>query len=500
MTTSAEHLRLQLVVSHATAGNVDAAEEIAATIVDKAIAAEAWRVVSQVKANMQRFVAAVSAIDLALQHQPDSRVLHLERALLLERSGFADQALAAFESLVHESVDSPGLLVHLARNLQFAGRDEEARERLEHGLTLWPADAALHEQLARLWFARGAGEGFTQQLERAIRDFPGELKLRLVAAGLLRNAGFAERALELLREGLRAAPNSTAFLTSVGVLLDEREGGDEALALLRAAVQRAPQSGPAKRNLIPALIRRAFYTEARTLCEELLQREPDEQKLIAYYATTLRASGDAGYAVLHDYPRLVRTYRPAPPAGFATLGEFLEAFARELSKLHRTELRPLDQSLRGGSQTERNLPADNPVIAAFFAMIDEPIRDYISRLRDDDRTHPTDRRKSAGYHISGSWSVRLMPGGFHVNHVHPRGWISSAFYVELPATPDGAQGHEGWLKFGEPDGTWSGLKADYRVEPGAGMLVLFPSYMWHGTVPFERGGRRLTAAFDVIPA
>jgi hypothetical protein len=87
-----------------------------------------------------------------------------------------------------------------------------------------------------------------------------------------------------------------------------------------------------------------------------------------------------------------------------------------------------------------------------------------------------------------------------VNHVHPRGWISSAFYVELPATPEGSRGKEGWLKFGEPDGTWSGLSADYWVEPAEGMLVLFPSYLWHGTVPFDGGGRRLTAAFDVIPA
>jgi hypothetical protein len=32
------------------------------------------------------------------------------------------------------------------------------------------------------------------------------------------------------------------------------------------------------------------------------------------------------------------------------------------------------------------------------------------------------------------------------------------------------------------------------------MLVLFPSFFWHGTVPFTRGERRLTAAFDVVPA
>ena len=500
MTLAADQAQLQLVVSLASTGNLAAAMAIAATIVDKAKCAEAWVCVARVNANSQRFEAALSALEIALKQQPASRPLRLERARLLAQCGLADQSLHELEALALEAVDSPELLAQLALALQYAGRDDEAQARLEQGLARWPAHAALHEHLARLRFARDRDEHFTQRLEQAIGDFPAEMPLRLVAAGLLRNAGHVGRALELLREGLRLAPHSPAFLTSVGVLLDERDCSDEAIGLLRAAVQRAPHSAQMKRNLIPALLRRALHAEARALCEELLLRDPDDQKLLAYHATVLRMSGDAGYAALHDYPRLVRAYQPAPPAGFSSIGDFNAAFARELSRLHRTHHHPLDQSLRGGSQTERNLPSDNPVIAAFFSLIDEPIRDYIGRLRDGDRTHPTDRRKSADYRISGSWSVRLMPGGFHVNHVHPRGWISSAYYVELPDSMHGAHGNEGWLKFGEPDGHYAGCTADHLVEPVAGMLVLFPSYLWHGTVPFERGGRRLTAAFDVIPA
>jgi hypothetical protein len=33
----------------------------------------------------------------------------------------------------------------------------------------------------------------------------------------------------------------------------------------------------------------------------------------------------------------------------------------------------------------------------------------------------------------------------------------------------------------------------------AGRLVLFPSYMWHGTVPFLSPTARTTIAFDAIP-
>ncbi|HYI87231.1 MAG TPA: putative 2OG-Fe(II) oxygenase, partial [Burkholderiales bacterium] len=237
--------------------------------------------------------------------------------------------------------------------------------------------------------------------------------------------------------------------------------------------------------------------EALALCEELSSRSPDDQQLLAHRATALRLLGDARYPHLYDYARLVRSYPLQPPAQFADIAAFNAAFARELTSLHHASHRPLSQSLRGGTQTQRNLPAGNPVVAAFFSMIDAPIRDYIGRLRDSD-AHPVDRRKSDSYRIAGSWSVQLQPGGFHVDHVHPQGWLSSAYYVELPAAAEGSRA--GWLKFGESGARIRECAAEHFVRPECGLLVLFPSYFWHGTVPFAEGGRRLTAAFDVIPA
>jgi tetratricopeptide (TPR) repeat protein len=341
------------------------------------------------------------------------------------------------------------------------------------------------------------GEQSTLGLERAIASFPGELKLRLVAADLLRNGGFAERALAILYEGLRAAPESAAFLTSIGVVLDGLQRPAEALAYLRNAVARAPHSASARRNLMVTLLRVGEPVAALALANELSQSAPEDQQLIAYRATAFRMLGDPQYRQLHDYERLVRIYRPQPPAGFDDAAQFNRVFANELTQLHRWQQRPLEQSLRGGTQTENNLPRDNPVIAHFFAMLDAPIRDYIASL-DSSRDHPTDRRKRGAYRFSGSWSVRLRPGGFHINHVHPMGWLSSAYYIDVPSDLD-HRTKEGWLKFGEPDLRMPGCIPDYFVGPESGMLVLFPSYLWHGTVPFQKGEQRLTAAFDVVP-
>jgi tetratricopeptide (TPR) repeat protein len=488
---------LQAIVSLASIGETAKAAAAAGAIPDSAVAIEAWLLLSSVNANLQRWPEAFSAIENALRMAPDSRRLRLARAVLLEQSGADRAALGELELLAREAIDSPQLLVHLTAQLASAGRGTEADALLVQGLVRWPAEAALHTQLARLRWQLGAGLDALRHIEEAIRRLPGALHLRLVAADLLRNAGHGERALELLEGGLTLAPDSPIFRTSIGVLLEGMDRLAEALPYLRDAYARAPHSVAVRRNLVPALLRTGSAVEARHLLDELLAQLPDDQLLIAQRATALRLLGDAEYGRLYDYTRLVKSFVLSPPPPFADIAAFNAAFARELAPLHRASRHPLEQSLRGGSQTERHLPRDNPVFAAFFAMLDAPIREYIADIGQVAR-HPLDGRKRNGYRICGSWSVRLQPGGFHLNHVHPGGWLSSAYYVALPDLAD-AGTRAGWLKFGEPGLRIPGCEAEHFVKPVEGTLVLFPSYLWHGTVPFAAGEPRLTAAFDVVP-
>ena len=489
---------LQLIVSLASAGNRAAALNEVRKITDNHVATEAWRLLSEINANLQRWDEALSDLEIALQHQPGSRALRLRHALLREQRGDAVGALAELQALEREASDSPELLGHLGRALQYAGEIEQAEQKVGEALRRWPTDASLHRLFAELRWQRGAGSNAAQALELAIGSHPEELKLRLIAADVLRSAGDAPMALTLLEGGLERAPDSPAFLTSIGVLLDGLDRPAEALPHLRAALSRAPDSVQAQRNLVPTLLRTGAAQEALQLVTGLSNRFPDDQWLIAWRTTALRMVGDPHYAELCDYRRLVRSTMLVPPPEFADIAAFNAAFERVLLPLHGPSHRPLAQSLRGGTQTSRNLPANEPLVAAFLTMIDAPIREYLARLRDGDRSHPVDRRRRGAYRISGSWSVQLAPGGFHINHVHPQGWLSSAYYVALPGGT--ADTRAGWLKFGEPGMPVAGCPPEHFVEPKPGMLVLFPSYFWHGTVPFEVGGRRLTAAFDAVPA
>jgi hypothetical protein len=109
-------------------------------------------------------------------------------------------------------------------------------------------------------------------------------------------------------------------------------------------------------------------------------------------------------------------------------------------------------------------------------------------------------RNTGRWAFQGAWSVRLRPHGFHADHVHSQGWLSSACYLSLPPAVEGPE-RQGWLKFGQPGvATDPPLGPEHFVKPEPGLLALFPSYMWHGTVPFGGTEPRLTIAFDLVPA
>ncbi len=227
---------------------------------------------------------------------------------------------------------------------------------------------------------------------------------------------------------------------------------------------------------------------------------PADQRWLAYQATCSQLTGDRRYAELYDYERFVQPYELEPPAGYETIEAFHAELVPYLIEQHKLQHHPIDQSLRHGTQTARDLTQDStPVVRAFLDSLEEPIARYREHLGHDDK-HPFLRRNRGDAQIVGCWSVRLGRGGYHVNHVHPEGWISSAYYVELPdeVTVDDENEHSGWIQFGEPRMPTPGAKAGFLVKPAVGRLVLFPSYMWHGTIPTRSNQPRMTIAFDVV--
>ena len=261
-----------------------------------------------------------------------------------------------------------------------------------------------------------------------------------------------------------------------------------------------PDNAAARNLLAAGQLGTGDARTALTHCERLLANAPDDQYLIALQTTAWRLLADERYAQLCDYRNLVMPFELEAPRPWRDLASFLADVTVSLNRLHDPKGHALlFQSLRHGTETTADLTRSaDPAIRALFSAFAASIERYLERIGHG--SDPLRRRNKGRWRFNGSWSVRLRTSGFHTNHVHPRGWISSACYIELPDSMSDARSEEGVLTFGEPSlVTTPALSAEYSVRPSVGMLVLFPSYFWHGTVPFHSHQARLTVAFDAVP-
>ena len=379
-------------------------------------------------------------------------------------------------------------------------RLDEAELALRECVRLDPRRAEAHDRLAQLiWMRSGDIAEATAGLQSALEKFPHDDALRGTKAALLQGAGDARGAFACLAERAARPESQPGLVIRAGLAALEFEPAT-ALALAQRAMRAQPNNHTARKLLCAAYLGVGDGAKALTECATLLQAMPDDQYLIAMQTTALRLLNDARYESFCDYDKMVLSTLLEAPPGWPDLGSYLRELASRLTALHNPHgHRLLYQSLRLGTETTQDLSrSHDPVIQALFHAFAAPLARYRERIG---QGQDALRRRNRGpIRFNGGWSVRLHRDGFHTSHVHPRGWISSACYIQLPDSMTAGHTAEGTLSFGAPGMlTTPALPAEVSVRPELGLLVLFPSYFWHGTLPFKSEQPRLTVAFDVVP-
>ena len=387
-----------------------------------------------------------------------------------------------------------------ARSLLAMERFDQAEVALQECVRLAPRHAEAHDRLAQLiWMRTGDITESTRALGQALGEFPHDDALRGTRAALLQGAGDARGAFACLAEGAARSGAHPNLIIRAGLAALEFEPAT-ALALAERAMQGQPNNHTARKLLCAAYLGVGEGAKALTEAATLLKYMPDDQYLIAMQTTALRLLHDPRYDLLCDYDEMTFSTFIEAPAGWRDLSSFLTELSPRLEALHNPHgHRVLYQSLRRGTETTQDLSRSrDPVIQALFQVFAAPIARYRERIGQGE--DPLRRRNHGATRFNGGWSVRLHRDGHHTSHVHPRGWISSACYIQLPDCMKAGHTAEGTLSFGAPGMlTTPSLPAELSVRPQVGLLVLFPSYFWHGTLPFRSDEPRLTVAFDAVP-
>ena len=431
----------------------------------------------------------------ALKINPASGRAHHNLGALLSHLHRSEAALEQLEYAEHAGVAGRELHHNRGQTLLQLARLEEAEAAFEKAVQLDPRSIESLAMLARVRFLRGKPD-FAEPIRSAQNSAP-TFEAASLYATMLWRAGDLTRAEAALRDVIAQYPSRATAHSTLAYVLIESARYDEAVDAARAAYDRDPSDVNACNALVSAYLCVGDALSAFPIIDANRRVHPLDQRWLAHAAIASRLTDGHLHAQLYDYDRFVFVCEPDVPSGWTSRQAFLADLRRVLEVRHKAAGLPVDQSLRAGTQTTRSLLADQEaVIQAFLGSLREPLARYCQQIGTG--SHPLAARNSGQAQLVGCWSVRLTGGGFHVNHVHPEGWISSAFYVSVPDDLRVAD-RQGWLQLGAPRYPVPGIAPERYVQPVDGRLVLFPSYLWHGTVPFESPAARLTIAFDAVP-
>lgn len=448
-----------------------------------------WRALGLAYRQDHEMEAALEALKRARQCAPSDAVSAFAYAqVLFETARPAGEAFGIADAL---SPNQPDIILGHACALAGEGADEEACALLVDILSREPQWLDGHKGLAALRLAAGQRARFDESYVAATHACPHSLSLRLAHIHLLATARDWDGARAIHQKAVKDfGPKRGLEMARVHIASEggEADGDNPDLFDGLADVRDA--------GLDICKVRHALRIgdpmRAQGICLSYWQT-PMASLFWPYLSLAWRLLGDPRALWLDGTPPRIMTF------DLGLKGKVLNDLVSCLKSLHVSNATFLEQSVHGGTQTGGHL-FFRPLapLQRLKHIIEAKVKAYIDRLDAPDPDHPLlGQRRDGPLRFEGAWSVRLKAGGHHSTHTHPKGWISSALYIDLPKTSTSGEAKEGWISFGDsPPELKLGLGPTHQIKPEVGKLVLFPSTLWHKTLPFSTG-ERLTIAFDV---
>jgi Flp pilus assembly protein TadD len=445
-----------------------------------------WHLHGLILRQMDRRDEAIASLRRALELAPASPKIAHALARTLYEAGLP--SVDAYGRALRLAPTDTEVLSGLTSAFIAEGEVETAITGLDRILSRSPHWVDGHVLLSKLRWAQGERKDFARSFDAAVKAVPNNIELWRQQIIALLHAEQWDEVHRVIAAGRAALGEQRLFAANEAIAYAETGDFETAESLFAPFADLDDATVQVRR--VRHYLRWNRPADADSIIQKWMIR-PEAFMFWPYAALTWRMIGDPRWEWLEGDESFVGVYDIAdrlPP---------LDVLAETLRKLHTLSGQPLEQSLRGGTQTDGDIfTHTDPVLVHVREAIRKTVAGHVKKFPPRDEAHPLLGPSRSPIRFSGAWSVRLKTSGFHANHVHPMGWISSALYIVLP--PDIGQNEAGFLTLGEAKAPsfQVDLPPFRTIEPKPGRLVLFPSYTWHGTRPFGEG-ERMTIAFDV---
>jgi len=323
----------------------------------------------------------------------------------------------------------------------------------------------------------------------------GELHPRLVfelglAAEACEDFALALEAFEQTAAG--GIPRSNQKMSGI---LDSLGRHEDAENLARKALKENPRDEDALEIVARALLRRDDATGLDALCDDLAGLGVASTTLLAYHATRMALTGRT-----LDLEAFLEPKRWCYQTTFGPDQIDNNSLAEAI--LEHRDLAPSSayKATRGTNMRLKNLANQrDPIIQHFVSLVRNQIDAYVA-ARMDAGFHPFMAQQPIDAKLQG-WALAMSKDGHELPHIHAKSWLTSVYYVRTSKVLDGESPQPGAIVFDAwPPELAGKLHAfpTWHLTPQAGMLLIFPAFMAHRTIPTNQEDLRISIVLDVM--
>jgi len=476
-------------------------------------------------AGQNKFPEAVAAFRKALDIDPSVGELHFNLGILLTNLNRTDEAITSYKKAVNLKPNLTDAHYNLGTALQSQNKFDQAALSYQKAIALEPGFFEALVNLGVVLQEQGKLAEAIDVYRRAL-TIQQDAKVYFNMGTALKNEGRLGDAVESYNDALALNPNYAEVHSNMGEVLRDQGRYDESVQFYKQALALDPSLPVANYSYAVYLYDSGDLEGALTHFQRSDFADWQERSLYCLYKTgrfdEFKQGLDALKMKKHISPFL------------ATLtGHYAENFGTEndynfcknpLDFVFHTEVKELkddnnqllvqllndikradvEKKIQGrlvnGQQSSGNLFKREE---ASFRAIGQLIEQAIERYRQTFAGEKCEFVKSfpKKTEFASSWFVRMQQGGHLTSHIHEDGWVSGALYLSLPS--DKKHPDEGSIELSTHGDDYPKKHDNFptkTIAPAVGDIVMFPSSVFHRTIPFSSNEERICIAFDLKPA
>ncbi|MEX0965282.1 MAG: tetratricopeptide repeat protein [Pseudohongiellaceae bacterium] len=465
---------------------------------DRDVLAEAYTNLGVALQQRGEVDAAIDNYQQAVKLKPDYTQVYYTMGLALRNKGALKASIDCYQQAVNNTPNDVDSLNNLGAALQHSGEIDSAIDCYEQALKIDPACSEVYNNMGVALQVKGDLAAAIGSFTQALKIKPNYVNAHNNMGHALHDRGDLQAAIDCYNNALKLAPESAETLNNLGNALRKRGDYEEAIKHFDSIT--TTESNPSNAQFW-------FNSKAQALeCLYISGRYDELEERIK----ALAESGDINLriaAVSAFISHQLKIADPYPfckkPLDFLHIGNlndhvsevdgFIEALIVE-AKRENQVWEPIHGVTKGGYQTPNTIFTAGENCAALEKLLRTEIDSYYAKFQTEDCAYI--KSWPDKYDLRG-WFARLTKDGHQTPHNHPSGWLSGVVYlktIDSPDTDDGA------IELGLHGHNLTILDEGFSRKthrPKKGDIVLFPSSLFHHTIPFRADTDRCVIAFDL---